>query len=76
MNQQLTLSEVIKHYGFKADKHNRICCPFHDDKTLFGLRCAENVKQHKKNYAFQCYTKDGGRSSGGGLQEQPSNRLS
>lgn len=30
---KLTLSEVIKHYGLKADKHNRICCPFHDDKT-------------------------------------------
>lgn len=30
---RLTLAEVIKHYGFKADKHNRINCPFHDDKT-------------------------------------------
>lgn len=30
---KLTLSQVIKYYGFKADKHNRICCPFHDDKT-------------------------------------------
>jgi DNA primase len=30
---KLNLSEVIKHYGYKADKHNRINCPFHDDKT-------------------------------------------
>jgi len=30
---KLTLAEVIKHYGYKADKYNRICCPFHDDKT-------------------------------------------
>lgn len=30
---KLTLSEVIKHYGYKADKQNRINCPFHDDKT-------------------------------------------
>jgi DNA primase len=29
----LTLAEVIKHYGYKADKHNRINCPFHEDKT-------------------------------------------
>ncbi|MBA3704318.1 MAG: toprim domain-containing protein, partial [Bacteroidetes bacterium] len=29
----LTLAEVIKHYGYKADKYNRICCPFHDDKN-------------------------------------------
>ena len=30
---KLTLSEVIKHYGYKADKQNRINCPFHEDKT-------------------------------------------
>ncbi|MFN3405817.1 MAG: CHC2 zinc finger domain-containing protein [Cytophagaceae bacterium] len=29
----LTLSAVIQHYGFKADKYNRINCPFHNDKT-------------------------------------------
>ena len=29
----LTIAEVIKHYGLKADKHNRLKCPFHDDKT-------------------------------------------
>ena len=33
IKQKLTLSEVIKHYGYKADKQNRINCPFHDDKT-------------------------------------------
>jgi DNA primase len=30
---QLPLSEVIRYYGFKADKHHRIRCPFHEDKT-------------------------------------------
>lgn len=33
IKQRLTLSEVIKHYGLKADKQNRINCPFHEDKT-------------------------------------------
>jgi DNA primase len=33
IKQRLTLSEVIKHYGYKADKQNRINCPFHEDKT-------------------------------------------
>ncbi|MBA2581987.1 MAG: toprim domain-containing protein, partial [Bacteroidetes bacterium] len=33
IKQKLTLAEVIKHYGLKADKQNRINCPFHDDKT-------------------------------------------
>lgn len=33
IKQQLTLSEVIHHYGLKADKQARLKCPFHDDKT-------------------------------------------
>ncbi|MFZ5553523.1 MAG: CHC2 zinc finger domain-containing protein [Bacteroidota bacterium] len=33
IKQRLTLAEVIKHYGHKADKQNRINCPFHEDKT-------------------------------------------
>lgn len=33
IKQRLTISEVIKHYGLKADKHNRLKCPFHDDST-------------------------------------------
>ena len=33
IKQRLTVSEVIKHYGYKADKQNRRNCPFHEDKT-------------------------------------------
>ncbi|NAW50093.1 hypothetical protein GNY06_01355 [Elizabethkingia argentiflava] len=33
LKQQLTLATVLHYYGLKADKHNRINCPFHDDKT-------------------------------------------
>ncbi|MBA3900778.1 MAG: toprim domain-containing protein, partial [Bacteroidetes bacterium] len=33
IKESLTLAEVIKHYSFKADKYNRINCPFHNDKT-------------------------------------------
>ena len=33
IKQLLSLSEVIRHYGFKADKQNRLHCPFHEDKT-------------------------------------------
>jgi DNA primase/energy-coupling factor transporter ATP-binding protein EcfA2 len=33
IKERLTLSAVIQHYGFKADKYNRINCPFHNDKT-------------------------------------------
>ena len=30
---RLTLSEVLQHYGHTADKHDRMHCPFHEDKT-------------------------------------------
>lgn len=30
---QLTLKEVLDHYGLKPDKQNRLNCPFHPDKT-------------------------------------------
>ena len=33
IKSRLPLSEIIRHYNFKADKQNRICCPFHEDKT-------------------------------------------
>lgn len=33
IKSKLTISELIKHYGLKADKQNRLKCPFHDDKT-------------------------------------------
>jgi len=33
IKQRLSLSEVIRHYGLKADKQNRLRCPFHEDKT-------------------------------------------
>ena len=33
IKNRLTIAEVIKHYGLKADKQNRLKCPFHDDRT-------------------------------------------
>ncbi|MBO4234766.1 hypothetical protein FO675_10770 [Riemerella anatipestifer] len=33
IKNRLTIAEVIKHYGLKADKQNRLKCPFHNDKT-------------------------------------------
>lgn len=33
IKQQLTLKEVLNHYGLKPDKQLRLNCPFHDDKT-------------------------------------------
>lgn len=33
IKSQLTIATVLHYYGLKADKTNRICCPFHEDKT-------------------------------------------
>jgi DNA primase len=33
IKNRLTIAEVVKHYGLKADKQNRLKCPFHEDKT-------------------------------------------
>ena len=30
---QLTIGQVLDHYGLKVDKNKRLCCPFHEDKT-------------------------------------------
>ncbi|MEJ0101414.1 MAG: CHC2 zinc finger domain-containing protein [Bacteroidota bacterium] len=33
IKQQLTISQVLQHYGLKPDKNNRLLCPFHNDKN-------------------------------------------
>ncbi len=33
IKSKLPLSEILQHYNLKPDKNNRLCCPFHDDKT-------------------------------------------
>lgn len=33
IKQQLTLAQVLDHYHLKPDKHLRLNCPFHEDKT-------------------------------------------
>ncbi|MEC5395403.1 CHC2 zinc finger domain-containing protein [Bergeyella sp. RCAD1439] len=33
IKQNLTIATVLHYYGLKTDKTNRICCPFHEDKT-------------------------------------------
>ena len=33
IKSQLTLATVLHYYGLKTDKTNKICCPFHEDKT-------------------------------------------
>jgi len=33
IKSRLTLAQVLQHYNLHPDRNNRLCCPFHDDKT-------------------------------------------
>jgi DNA primase len=33
IKEQLTIEEVLHHYGLQPDKHQRLSCPFHEDTT-------------------------------------------
>ena len=33
IKSNLRIAQVLNHYGLIADKNNRLCCPFHGDKT-------------------------------------------
>jgi DNA primase len=30
---QLSITQVLQHYGLRTDKNNKLCCPFHEDKS-------------------------------------------
>jgi len=46
---KLTLSEVLKHYGLKPDKHLRLHCPFHPDKT-------PSLQVYYKTHTCYCFS--------------------
>lgn len=33
IKEQLSIIQVLHYYGLKSDQHDRLCCPFHPDKT-------------------------------------------
>jgi DNA primase len=33
IKQRLPILKVLSHYHLKPDRNNRLCCPFHDDRT-------------------------------------------
>jgi DNA primase len=49
IKQQLTLSRVLQHYGLKPDKHLRLHCPFHDDKT-------PSLQVYYKTHTAYCFS--------------------
>jgi DNA primase len=46
---QLTLAQVLAHYGLKPDKHLRLHCPFHEDKT-------PSLQVYYKTHTAYCFS--------------------
>jgi len=46
---KLTLSQVLNHYHLKPDKHHRLNCPFHDDKT-------PSMQAYYKTHTAYCFS--------------------
>jgi len=49
IKNKLTLKEVLSHYGLKPDKHLRLNCPFHDDKT-------PSLQVYYKTHTCYCFS--------------------
>lgn len=49
IKQRLTLAVVLQHYGLKPDKHLRLHCPFHDDKT-------PSMQVYYKTHTAYCFS--------------------
>ncbi|MCA0398869.1 MAG: toprim domain-containing protein [Bacteroidetes bacterium] len=49
IKSRLTLAQVLQHYGLKPDKHLRLHCPFHDDKT-------PSLQVYYKTHTAYCFS--------------------
>jgi DNA primase len=49
IKQQVTINQVLQHYGLQPDKNNRLLCPFHPDKT-------PSLQIYPKTNTFCCFS--------------------
>lgn len=49
IKQHLTLAQVLSHYNLKPDKHLRLSCPFHEDKT-------PSMQVYYKTHTAYCFS--------------------
>jgi DNA primase len=49
IKQTLTLARVLQYYGLKPDKHLRLQCPFHEDKT-------PSLQVYYKTHTAYCFS--------------------
>ncbi len=46
---RLSIIEVLRHYGLEADGNNRLCCPFHSDRT-------PSLQIYPSTNTFSCFS--------------------
>ncbi|MGQ9620383.1 MAG: CHC2 zinc finger domain-containing protein [Bacteroidales bacterium] len=49
IKQRLTMAMVLSRYNLKPDKHLRLCCPFHEDKT-------PSMQVYYKTHTAYCFS--------------------
>src|SRR5690606_10721599 len=57
IKQQLTIGQVLDHYGLKTNTHNMLCCPFHDDKT-------PSLQVYRQTSTWTCFSSNCDAGSG------------
>ncbi len=49
IKSKLTINDVLAHYGLQTDRNDKLCCPFHDDKT-------PSLQIYPKTNTFCCFS--------------------
>lgn len=61
IKQQLTLAQVLAHYGLRPDKNQRLHCPWHDDKT-------PSLQLYPKTNSWTCFSSNCSAGSGDAIE--------
>jgi DNA primase len=61
IKQQLGIDRVLQHYGLKPDKHDRLHCPFHPDKT-------PSLQLYPNTNTWCCFSSNCTAGTGDGIQ--------
>src|SRR6185437_2539747 len=61
IKRQLSMTTVLGHYGLKTDKHDRLLCPFHPDKT-------PSLQIYPKTNTFCCFSSNCNAGTGDTIQ--------
>jgi len=61
IKRQLSIGQVLQHYGLKPDKHDRLLCPFHPDKT-------PSLQVYPKTNTYCCFSSNCTAGTGDAIQ--------